>query len=90
MDQKVAFTMVVDPLVCEQHYPVRLSNIPHHSPEVEVKRDIEFDDHTLNMVVDSLEEEDTMCVGYNMMAERMLAVLQWCTYCSYVVQLLRC
>jgi hypothetical protein len=80
---------VVDPLVCGQHYPVRLSNTPRRLLEVEVKRDTEPVDHTLNMVEDSLGE-GTKYEERSTMAGQMSGALRWCTCCSHAARLLQC
>lgn len=83
---KAELTMVADPSRFGLHCPSQMSSIPHHSLAVEVQTDIEFGDHTRNRVVCS--PEHTSCVWYNNLAERMLAVVQWCTYCLYVLSLI--
>jgi hypothetical protein len=79
---------VVDRLVYGQHYPLRWSNILRRSLEVEVKRDTELVDHTLNMAADSLGA-DTRYEERNTMAGQTWGAQRWCTCCSYVAQLIQ-
>jgi len=75
--------MVVDPSRFELHCPSQMPSIPRHLLAAGAQTNTEPGDQTQNRAVSSPEH----CVGYNIPAEHMSAVLQWYTYYLYVLLL---
>jgi len=75
--------MAGDPSRFGLHCPSQMPSIPRHLLAAEAQTDTEPGDQTQNRAVSSPEH----CVWYNILAEHMSAVLQWCTYYLYVLLL---
>jgi len=75
--------MAVDLSRLGLHCPLQMPSIPRHSLAAGARTDTEPDDQIQNRAVSSPEH----CVGYNIPAEHMSAVLQWYTCYLYVLLL---